>query len=259
MQLQSQAATSTFIPWKHHIKIAVEKLQKHSNKLLFFFVTFSETGLMVWSKPTQFSSTILRAFWKASSKLRPIAITSPVEKTKLVKICHFASVLMQSTFLHQSIQLMMQKMIWLLLTNTLHGAANLGGDPEELAEIPARHLHHTVVQTRLKVGCCRVGHRIPTESKVTYFLWMKSHNSKKVWEILKKSRTNKQNRENQKIKKHVNWLNNYKHHFSNLKRAQSSALFTDYCCLYWFICMSSVILKVKRRTWAVAAGSRGPV
>lgn len=72
MQLQFQAATSTFIPWKNYRNI--------QTNCFFFFVTFSETGLMVWSKPTQFSSTILRAFWKASSKLRPIAITSPVKK-----------------------------------------------------------------------------------------------------------------------------------------------------------------------------------
>lgn len=47
---------------------------------------------------------------------------------------------------------------FLPLTNTLHGAAYLGGNPEELAEIPARHLHHTVVQTRLKICRRRVCH-----------------------------------------------------------------------------------------------------
>lgn len=31
----------------------------------------------MWSKPTQFSSTIRRAFWKASSKERPMPMTSP--------------------------------------------------------------------------------------------------------------------------------------------------------------------------------------
>lgn len=49
------------------------------------------------------------------------------------------------------------------LTDTLHGAADLGGNPEELAEIPAGYLHNTVVQTRLKVGRCRVGNRVPTK------------------------------------------------------------------------------------------------
>ncbi len=48
----------------------------------------------------------------------------------------------------------MSKMISLLLTDALHGAADLGGNPEELAEIPARHLHHAVIQTGLEVGCC---------------------------------------------------------------------------------------------------------
>lgn len=53
------------------------------------------------------------------------------------------------------------------LTDALHGAANLGGDPEELAEVPARHLDHTVVQTGLKVGRCRVGDRVPRENTFT--------------------------------------------------------------------------------------------
>lgn len=48
-------------------------------------LTVSEAGLMVWSKPTQFSSTILRAFWKASSKHLPIAITSPGEEGRVDK------------------------------------------------------------------------------------------------------------------------------------------------------------------------------
>lgn len=60
-------------------------------------------------------------------------------------------------------------MIPLPLTNALHGAANLGGNPEELAEIPARHLHHTVIQTGLKVGCRGVCHRVPTEKYIYRF------------------------------------------------------------------------------------------
>lgn len=40
-------------------------------------LTISLTGLTVWSKPTQFSSTMRRAFWKASSKERPMPMTSP--------------------------------------------------------------------------------------------------------------------------------------------------------------------------------------
>lgn len=46
-------------------------------------------------------------------------------------------------------------------TDTLHGAADLGGDPEELAEVPARNLHHAVVQAGLKVGRGGVGDRVP--------------------------------------------------------------------------------------------------
>lgn len=48
----------------------------------------------------------------------------------------------------------------LTLTNTLHGAANLRGNPEKLAEIPTRDLHHTIIQTRLKVCSCWIGNRI---------------------------------------------------------------------------------------------------
>lgn len=44
-----------------------------------------------------------------------------------------------------------------LLTDTLHGAANLGADTQELAEVPAWDLHHTVVQARLEVGRGGVG------------------------------------------------------------------------------------------------------
>lgn len=40
-------------------------------------LTTSLTGFTVWSKPTQFSSTMRRAFWKASSKDRPMPMTSP--------------------------------------------------------------------------------------------------------------------------------------------------------------------------------------
>lgn len=72
------------------------------------------------------------------------------------------------------------------LTNTLHGAANLGGNPEELAEIPARHLHHTVVQTRLKVGCCRVGNGVPTENTFTDFSLPRNYEGFKK-EILKQT------------------------------------------------------------------------
>lgn len=39
-----------------------------------------------------------------------------------------------------------------LLTDALHGASDLGGDPQELAQIPARHLHYTIVQTGLKIS-----------------------------------------------------------------------------------------------------------
>ena len=47
------------------------------------------------------------------------------------------------------------------LTHALHGAADLGGHPEELAEVPARDLHHAVVQTGLKVRRGGVGDRVP--------------------------------------------------------------------------------------------------
>lgn len=54
------------------------------------------------------------------------------------------------------------------LTNTLHGAANFGANPKELAQIPARNLHHTVVKTGLKVGSCGVGHRVSGQRKMIY-------------------------------------------------------------------------------------------
>lgn len=43
-------------------------------------LTTSEAGFTVWSKPTQFSSTILSAFWNASSKFLPMAMTSPGDR-----------------------------------------------------------------------------------------------------------------------------------------------------------------------------------
>lgn len=46
------------------------------------------------------------------------------------------------------------------LTNTLHAAPNLRTDTQELAEVPARNLDHTVVQAGLK-GCCSPGNRVP--------------------------------------------------------------------------------------------------
>lgn len=49
------------------------------------------------------------------------------------------------------------------LTHALHRAAYLGRHPEELAEVPPGDLHHTVVQTGLKVSCGGVGHRVPGE------------------------------------------------------------------------------------------------
>lgn len=54
------------------------------------------------------------------------------------------------------------------LTHALHGAAYLGADTEELAEIPARDLHHTVVQTGLKVSRGLVGHRVPGQDQNHY-------------------------------------------------------------------------------------------
>lgn len=45
-----------------------------------------------------------------------------------------------------------------MLTNALHGTANFSADSKELAQIPARNLHYTVIQTRLKIGCSGIGH-----------------------------------------------------------------------------------------------------
>lgn len=65
------------------------------------------------------------------------------------------------------------------LTDTLHGAADFGANPEELAQVPARNLHHTVVKTGLEVGGCGVGHRVsgkriilrkPCQSEKQYIL-----------------------------------------------------------------------------------------
>lgn len=46
------------------------------------------------------------------------------------------------------------------LTNALHAASDLCADAQELAEVPARNLHHTVIQAGLK-GCCSPCHRVP--------------------------------------------------------------------------------------------------
>ncbi len=136
------------------------------------------------SMASSFSSTILRAFWKASSKLRPIAITSPEVKmygwgfvlfctNAVLDIADWVGDLMEILVSLFSINPLsswgknVSKMISLLLTDALHGAADLGGNPEELAEIPARHLHHTVIQTGLEVGCCWVSHRVPIENTFT--------------------------------------------------------------------------------------------
>lgn len=51
------------------------------------------------------------------------------------------------------------------LTNALHAAPDLCADSQELAKVPSRNLHHTIIQAGFK-GCCAPCHRVPGVQQV---------------------------------------------------------------------------------------------